>query len=125
MIDEKKLIKLIETEIARQKENMMLYNLEIKGLEYALKLVKMQPKADEWIPFALEENFLNCPLPEEDQEILVTDGRSVWTDTFCRDGDDCYLDGGYEFVAEVTAWQPKPEPPQIIDTYKAKEGEKK
>ncbi|WP_419024310.1 hypothetical protein [Emergencia sp.] len=43
MIDEKKLIKLIETEIARQKENMMLYNLEIKGLEYALKLVKMQP----------------------------------------------------------------------------------
>ena len=49
MIDEKKLIKLIETEIDRQKENMMLSNLEIKGLEYALRLVKMQPKVGDWI----------------------------------------------------------------------------
>lgn len=123
MIDEKKLIELLEDEIKYQKENGFTKS-EVKGLEYALKLVKMQPKVGEWIPFTLEDNFLNCPLPEEDQEILVTDGHSVWTDTFCRDGDDCYLDGGYEFVAEVTAWQPKPEPPKFIDTYKAKEGEK-
>lgn len=130
MIDEKKLIEIIEEEIAYQEKNGF-YRLEIKGLEYALKLVKMQPEVGEWIPFKLEYDeeiqgkILSCSLPEEDEEILVTDGRSVWTDTFCRDGDDCYLDGGHEFVAEVTAWQPKPEPPQIIDTYKAKEGEQK
>lgn len=49
------------------------------------------------------------PLTVE-QEILVTDGQSVWQDTFMTDGEECYLDSGDELVTEVTAWQPKPEP---------------
>lgn len=111
MIDEKELVKDIFS-------IGIVYSTDARLIDLFLEMVNNQPKVGEWIPFTLEENFLNCPLPEEDQEILVTDGRSVWTDTFCRDGDDCYLDGGYEFVAEVTAWQPKPEPPHFGDVNK-------
>ncbi len=54
---------------------------------------------------------LNCKLPEEDEEILVTDGKYVWEDKFMRDGIECYLDNsGNEFVKEVIAWMPKPKP---------------
>lgn len=83
---------------------------------------------DGWIPFkqreATEEEkefygeeckyMLDCQLPEEDEEIFVTyrwkDGFYVGNDIFLKDGCECYLESGREFVTEAIAWQPLPEP---------------
>ena len=79
-------------------------------------VIKSQPPADQWIPFTMEYDeggwcMLTCPLPEDGEEIMVTDGRYVWEDTFMNDGEECWLDSSNKaLVEEVTAWQPKPEP---------------
>lgn len=75
-------------------------------------------KADsfKWIPFEMEDGFLYCPIPEVDEEILVTDGKNVWLDTWIEYDDGYALDSNYE-MDEVTAWMPLPKP------YKEKEND--
>lgn len=76
-----------------------------------------------WIPFECREadeeekeaygweEVLCCKLPDEDEEILVSYASgNVDTDIFLRDGTECYLESGAEFVTEAVAWQPLPEP---------------
>ncbi|WLF83767.1 DUF551 domain-containing protein [Moraxella sp. ZY210820] len=52
---------------------------------------------------------------DEGQEILITDGKDVWTDTVMFDFDEgvhfIYFDNGSDPEA-ITHWQPKPQPPQ-------------
>lgn len=75
-----------------------------------------------WIPFTrrpmTEEEqkdypnctfILDCALPDDGDEILVSNGRFVWMDTFCTDIDGCYLDGGDD-IDEDMAWMPLPKP---------------
>ena len=83
---------------------------------------RVEPPANQWIPVTYRETteeerecgiewkyILDCPLPDNDTEILVcTKAGSVWTDTFFND-DGCYLDGGYD-LTEIAAWMPLPEP---------------
>lgn len=93
------------------------------ALDIVDRLAAEQPKGG-WIPFTEremdeeeKENFgveegyiLNCPTPEDGQEILVTYSNScVSVDTFIKDGNECYLDSGNELVIEALAWQPMPE----------------
>ena len=52
--------------------------------------------------------IFDCPLPEDEEEILLTNGFHVWTDTFINDG-GCYLDGGDD-IDEGMAWMPMPKP---------------
>ena len=79
--------------------------------------------ADKWIPFEQREAdedekeaygceyMLCCKLPDEDEEILVTYANgNVGEDIFLRDGYECYLDSGAEFITEAIAWMPKPQP---------------
>lgn len=87
-----------------------------------LKIIQEQPTVgDGWIPFVLEYedeekmDMLQDPLPEDEQEILVTNGNHVWEDVFLRDVGECYLDSGCSFVDNVTAWQPKPEPYKAVE----------
>lgn len=73
-----------------------------------------------WIPFVQEhddkENCYNLlgSLPLDGQEILITVNKSghlpVQFDTFIRDGNECYLDSGYDLATEATAWMPLPDP---------------
>lgn len=80
-----------------------------------------------WVPFQQRElteeekafygkdikYMLDCKLPEEDEEILITYASGiVGIDTFMRDGSECYLDSGNDFITEAIAWQPIPEPYQ-------------
>ncbi len=83
-----------------------------------------------WIPFTQRElteeekehygedikYMLDCKLPEEDEEILVTykfkDKFYVDHDIFLKDGSMCYLDSSRELIDEVIAWQPLPAPYQ-------------
>ena len=62
-----------------------------------------------WIPFELDdEGILLCPLPDDEEEILVSDGVSVWLDAFMND-DECYLDCSNRELIGL-AWMPLPEP---------------
>ena len=74
----------------------------------------------QWIPFEFRamtaeekeeypdwDYILDCLTPENGEEILVSDGKHVWCDTYYSD-DGCYLDGGTEL--EGCAWMPMPKP---------------
>ena len=50
----------------------------------------------------------NAPGYDEDA-ILVTDGKDVWSDYFVDNGTECYLDSGRE-IEEGMAWMYMPEP---------------
>lgn len=53
--------------------------------------------------------MLDCKMPDDGQEILVTNGETTWQDTSFIDCDGYYLDRNYDWI-EITAWQPLPEP---------------
>lgn len=61
-----------------------------------------------WIPFTFDEDGLNCRLPYEDEEILVSSKYGIWIDTFMRDKQGYYLDSERDFKG--LAWMPLPEP---------------
>ncbi len=66
---------------------------------------------DPWIVFEMDSNdILVNKMPEDEQDVIVTDGKNVWCDTFMRDGWECYFDSGYEIINEIKAWQPLPAP---------------
>jgi len=97
---------------------------ETQNGEVAEWLKEYFPSADRptgWIPFKKrpltdEEKeeypdwiyIFDCPLPDDEEEILLSNGKHVWTDTFIDDG-ECYLDGGDD-IDEGMAWMPMPEP---------------
>ena len=51
--------------------------------------------------------ILDCPLPEDGQEVLTSSGGYVCVDTFCIDN-GCYFEG--VDIDDVDAWMPLPEP---------------
>lgn len=101
----------------------------VDALDFAIDTIKQEAEKynNGWIPFVKREitedekesfgdlNFmLDCQLPDEDEEILITykfkDELYVYVDTFMRDGSECYLDSGRDFVKEAVAWRKKPHP---------------
>ena len=88
-------------------------------LTMAIEALSNADRSTEWIPFTKrpltdEEKeeypdwiyIFDCPLPDDGQEILLSNGKYVWTDTFFND-DGCYLDGGDD-IDEGMAWMPMP-----------------
>ena len=53
--------------------------------------------------------MLDCKMPDDGQEILVTNGETTWQDTSFIDCDGYYLDSNYDWI-EIKAWRPLPEP---------------
>lgn len=53
--------------------------------------------------------MLDCKMPDDGQEILVTNGETTWQDTSFIDCDGYYLDGGYDWI-DIMAWRPLPKP---------------
>ena len=89
--------------------------------------LKKYDYAENWRPFVLEpldsdkwwkngcrptdmslKKEIVFNVPDESQEILVSDGSYVWWDTYIDVGDECYLDTGNEF--KDCAWMPLPTP---------------
>lgn len=111
-------------EPSRKAEKLYQICGETESQEVAQWLKEYFPSADrsaEWIPFKKrpltdEEKeeypdwiyIFDCPLPDDEEEILLSNGKHVWTDTFIDDG-ECYLDGGDD-IDEGMAWMPMPEP---------------
>lgn len=106
MIDEKELI----NEIKR-----LINSDELKGCTPNAVLCEIydrimeQSKTGGWIPFTFgEDGELNCRLPDEDEEILTSDGVHVWMDTLLFDSGGYYLDSNGDFTG--LAWMPLPKP---------------
>lgn len=53
--------------------------------------------------------MLDCKMPDDGQEILVTNGETTWQDTSFIDCDGYYLDSNYDWI-DITEWRPLPEP---------------
>lgn len=119
MIDEKRLIEEIDYYISHTREE----GKEHYAYKQAKKLIQRQPKVGDWIPFKSREadedekneygvmSMLCCQLPEENEEILVTDQKGyVYADTFLCEGIECYLDSGREIEKEAIAWMSLPAP---------------
>lgn len=87
-----------------------------------LKLLEQEPN---WIPITkrpMEEDekpwhescydeaeILDCQLPEDGEDVLITANGRTWIDTFIRDEtDECYFES-YD-IDEVEAWMPLPHP---------------
>ena len=131
MIDEKKLIERLWEQHKGIMANQELYaDAEEVANEICqvISIIDEQPKTD-WVPFEQREadeeekahflehygyelEYMLCGrLPDEDEEILVTYANgNVGEDIFLRDGYECYLDSGAEFITEAIAWMPKPQP---------------
>jgi len=105
------------------------YEIERETLDaYHMAIDALSAEAVQgWIPFTRrpmteeeQEDYPNCTfifdcvLPDDGDEILVSNGRFVWMDTFCND-DGCYLDGGDD-IDEDMAWMPLPKPYKGGDT---------
>lgn len=92
------------------------------------ELIRRQPTCDvtktqQWIPVTWHntteddgidmQKYLicfDCPMPEEDQEILVCGKNgNIWLDTCCS-YDGYVLDSGNDWVDDISAWMPLPEP---------------
>lgn len=127
LIDVDKLLKAIhntpttydsdEWPLATQLEGMAFRQIEILGL------IEKQPIVNEWNKLTFrplteeeEEDYSNQEwtyiidgLPDLGEEVLVTDGKYVWIDSFDID-DSVYLSGTDNEVDRVKAWMPLPEP---------------
>lgn len=82
--------------------------------------IEAQPQVGDWIPVTyhiptredgdevLYAYILDCPMPEEGQEILVSFNGIVDMDVCCYD-EGWYLDNRGDWT-DVDAWMPLPEP---------------
>ena len=115
-------IRWVKTECNQYGKPTLDYDSGLKVIEHLKKMPSELPSAEaEWIPFKKrpltdEEKqeypdwtyIFDCPLPDDEEEILLSNGKYVWTDTFINDG-ECYLDGGDD-IDDGMAWMPLPEP---------------
>lgn len=114
MNEYKKAIEVIDTLLhlmcGEEREDGHKPNMEEMSKSMDL-LKELVDKVDsfEWIPFTFdEEGVLNCKLPDVDEEILVSDGDSVWQDTWCEADEGYELYSGIEI--EDLAWRQLPKP---------------
>lgn len=117
MIDEKMLIEHLravqDSEYDENRDDDYFQGLDA-GFERAIGIVNKQPKVNEWIPFTFDEDdMLNCPLPDAEEEILISDGEDVWLDIFMTDVENentvFYLDNS-NCDLRGKAWMPLPNP---------------
>ena len=129
LIDADKLANLLENDLQSFGEMISEHGKGVAhGMRIALKQVEEQPTIapenpqPQWIPVTWRETteedgldseefpLIACgELPKNGQDILVTNGDRVWSDTFWDDA-GLYLDSHLDLVEDVTAWMPLPEP---------------
>lgn len=111
-----------DNQILEERDAFVTFQELIDELQEA---IKQDEKENGWIPVRYhqisekehtEESIskdihymLDCKMPDDKQEILVTNGKTTWHDMCCIDSDGYYLDSNYDWI-EITAWRPLPEP---------------
>ncbi|MBR1673596.1 MAG: hypothetical protein IJ703_01395 [Eubacterium sp.] len=75
-----------------------------------------------WIPFTDREmtedekdiytmegtRILNCPLPEDGEDVLISCDGVIYRDVFRKEGDECCFED--EDIYDADAWMPMPKP---------------
>lgn len=92
--------------VRKEGENMKAYEKNPEWSELVFRNLTPEEKEDyanfDW-------SYMVENLPDYGEEVLVTDGKNVWIDSF--DEDDCvYLSGTDTEIDGVTAWMPLPNP---------------
>ena len=111
-----------DNQILEERDAFITYVELIDELQEA---IEQDEKENGWIPVKYhqisekehtEESIskdihymVDCKMPDDKQEILVTNGKTTWQDMCCIDSDGYYLDSNYDWI-EITAWRPLPEP---------------
>lgn len=120
--------RLLQYKQELQKQTMYKEGLPGSSLDIVNTLLndlKQDEKENGWIPVKYHqisekeraEEFLSkdiqymldCKMPDDGQEILVTNGETTWQDTCFIDSNGYYLDGGYDWI-DIMAWMPLPKP---------------
>lgn len=120
--------RLLQYKQELQKQTMYKEGLPGSSLDIVNSLLddlEQDEKENAWIPVKYhhisekeraEESIsndirymLDCKMPDDGQEILVTNGETTWQDTSFIDCDGYYLDSNYDWI-DITAWRPLPEP---------------
>ena len=52
--------------------------------------------------------IIDSPTPDDGEDILVSDGKNVWADVWCNNGEWCSLESDHEL--EGVAWMKMPTP---------------
>lgn len=127
-----KSLTLLKEQARNSGANTFVWDVKIDSFNFvidsAIKALEQEPR---WIPLTkrpmtdeeAEQYFeymsmriddaytiLDCPLPEDGQEVLVSYGGYACVDTFCND-DGCYFEG--VDIDDVQAWMPLPEPYKV------------
>lgn len=92
--------------VRKEVENMKAYEKNPEWKELVFRNLTPEEK-EEYANF--DWSYMVENLPDYGEEVLVTDGKNVWIDSF--DEDDCvYLSGTDTEIDGVTAWMPLPNP---------------
>ena len=80
-----------------------------------VKLVT-RPLTEEEVTEGYDYDFMwDCITPEIDEEVLVSDGKNVWTDTWV----ECFPGVGFEYTYpeehSIIYWMSFPEPPKEVE----------
>lgn len=109
MIDEKKLIEVIET-YAKDKTDIGYWYDRLWGMRMAIEIINQQPKVGEWIPCS--ERLPKVPQNIDDDDcpefnVMIKGASAATTLKYSPDG--AWFDDLGQ-VYEVIAWMPLPEP---------------
>lgn len=93
-----------------------------KAIDTAVRAMRLlNAQEPQWIPITFRElteeektehpdwcSIIDSPTPDDGEDILVSDGKTVWADVWSNDGEWCALESGLEL--EGVAWQKMPSP---------------
>lgn len=85
-----------------------IYGIASRGHLETLQELVDKAESFEWIPFEMEDGFLYCQIPDDGEDILVSDGNNVWEDAWCEADEGYGLESGTDL--KNLAWMPLPEP---------------
>lgn len=92
--------------VRKEGENMKAYEKNPEWNKLVFRNLKPEEK-EEYANF--DWSYMVENLPDYGEEVLVTDGKNVWIDSFDED-DYVYLSGTDTEIDGVTAWMPLPNP---------------
>jgi len=92
--------------VRKEDENMKAYEKNPEWNELVFRNLTPEEK-EEYANF--DWSYMVENLPDYGEEVLVTDGKNVWIDSFDED-DYVYLSGTDDEIDGVTAWMPLPNP---------------
>lgn len=101
-------VKVIQDMIEQLQDDLEQEEKENGWIPVKYHQISEKERAEEFISKDIQY-MLDCKMPDDGQEILVTNGETTWQDTSFIDCDGYYLDSNYDWI-DITAWRPLPEP---------------